>query len=151
MKNIVTGPRDRFNCSANLIFTLLLQQKGIKCALRCSWNWFKKASSRKYKIPLWKGTYLCKEAGCQNKFFLSVEACNKSDSLMLTISYSSDINIHDDFVSNSKRFSGKERDQIELEVFANGTSKMYNKNIIANHRCADPQESISKFFKIDFK
>jgi hypothetical protein len=123
---------------ANLFFTSLIQKEGINCALKCNFNWFKKTFSRKRSAPLWKGLYFCKE--CNNEFLFSVDADDNSD-FMLTISYIPGKNMHHDLVSSSKRFTGKERAAIALEVMAYGTSKVHNKNILFNNECDDPQES----------
>jgi len=67
---------------------------------------------------------------------------------VLTICYTPGKDMRHDVVP-SKRFTGKERAKIALEVMAYGTSTVHHRNVIFNNECDDPQKSNSPFFKLN--
>ncbi len=132
---ISSGSRRKFSCNFNIILTSVIQDEGLRCSLRCSYNWLRQNVPRKNSVPLWRGNYFCK--GCRKEF-----KCCISNDMLLEINHSPTSECHKEFLANVKSIRGLERKQSPLEIKAYGTSAIYHKNIIFNQNCSNPLKSI---------
>ena len=115
-----------------------IQDLGIKCWLKCSFNWFSSYESRK-QTPTWRGIYSCQEAECMNRFEATI--FNKNILLDQHEESFKDILIFVKFIETSshteavlKRIScrGKQREEQGLNLLAFKTTMVQSDNILNN-------------------
>ncbi len=131
---ISSGSRRKLSCNFNIFLTSVIQDEGLRCSLRCSYNWLRQDVPRKKSAPLWRGNYFCK--GCRKEF-----KCCIGNDFLLEINHSASSECHKESLANVKSTRGSERKQSALEIKAYGTSAIYNKNMIFNQNCSYPLKS----------
>ena len=65
--------RKKFKTEFDNILSQHLQNLGLKCWLRCKYNWFREINSQKISSPLWRGLFKCIDKDCKNTFEAKIE------------------------------------------------------------------------------
>lgn len=129
------GKRSKFNADFTVTFSIKLQQKGIKCWLKCCYNWFKQNQSLHKNAAFWRGQYVCiKEPTCKNKFVAEITSdSEKYQKIIIKVMHEikSD-NDHTDFLKYTPRCSGELRDKTVKEIMSIGVMNVQTNNVIHN-------------------
>lgn len=111
--------RKYFLCDFDKWLSSNLQKQGIKCFIKCSFNYF----SRK-PDPVWKGLYKCID--CKNNF--SIRILNIGKKYTLYAYWNKSIN-HEFFVEPpTPRICGEKRKNLSYELKAKGVSNFVSEN-----------------------
>lgn len=130
------GNRSKFTADFSVALSIKLQEQGIKCWIKCSYNWFKQKDSRFKNAPFWRGKYTCiKEPICKNNFLAEIVKnydLNQEKKIQIQLKCSIKSNEHKDFIKYSPRCSGEKRNDIAKEIMSIGIMNVQTNNIIHN-------------------
>ena len=132
--------RSKFKKDFDVFLSKKLQILGIKCWLKCKYNWFSKSTCT--KNPYWKGVFECIDPNCPNVFKASINKIfDQNDSIFLLnernktlsirIQYTQN-NIHKKFLTKNIKCSGKSREEQNTEILAYGLTNCQTNNVIFN-------------------
>lgn len=124
---------------SQMIFSNFLSEKlqnyGIKCWLKCNYNWLKKKSSQKTTSPFWKGIFSC--VNCKKRFFATIhkelEDSKQNKDVIIFVNFE-DISKHDDKIKPRIRCKGDKRLELAKELMYESTSNVISKNILGNYK-----------------
>jgi hypothetical protein len=124
--------RPKFKSEFDNFLSQKLQLRGIKCWLKCKYNWFLKPNSR--DLPYWRGVFVCiNHPECLNRFDATISKnfniLKQENSIKILYNETTK---HDDFLSNSIRCYGANRDKQKIEILANGLTNCQTNNVIYN-------------------
>lgn len=133
--------RSRFRNGFHDILTKKIQEKGVKCWLNCVYYWF----SRDNKS--WHGLYKCIAFNCDIKYDAKIELISIEENIIKVIIRYQKQEIHEHFISKTRRCTGTERKKQALELMANGVSNNQFENLLFNKTV---DSSASNIFKVYF-
>ncbi|CAF0948592.1 unnamed protein product [Brachionus calyciflorus] len=133
--------RSQFNTGFDDFLSQKLQEKGVKCWLRCSSNRFKNAESQNKSAPFWTGKFKCIDNDCTNIFKSSIR-----DNLIRHYSivydkyeqpHSIEVKILQNYVHMEKiepriRSADNQRKRQAVDVLAHGISECSMNNLLFN-------------------
>lgn len=125
--------RSYFKIGFCKILTSKIQSIGLNCSLKCEYNYFKKAFSRKGSSKYWSGRYFCDD--CKKIYNLEIE--NIVDfsfrEVMISVAHDSSINKHKSKIEVKFQCRGSERSNEALNIHAKGIENRKAENILSNY------------------
>ena len=132
---IVNSPRRRFTSQFTDFLSEKLQENGIKCWLRCSYNWFKKSDSQKSSSPFWQGVYKCTDPSCSNTFSAFIHSIiqyESSNCVIIFVDVNEGNTKHKNIVLKKIRCIRDERLAQAKEIALDTSLNCHAKNILHN-------------------
>jgi hypothetical protein len=124
--------RKKFTSKFDSALSIKLQEFGVKCWLKHSYNWFNESSSAVF----WRGKFHC--ISCLSIFEAIIENnnVNNTESVYIQLTYNDALILtkHEEFMNpdRMKKITGKEREQLGIELLAFGTSNVISNNTVYN-------------------
>lgn len=128
--------RSKFSNQFDNFLAQKLQDLGLKCWIKCKFNWFSKFQSRK-KVARWRGIYKCQDVQCKNKFEAAIYNENElqnQQEILVFVKYTVR-NSHSSKLFKKLSYRGESREQQGIELLAFKTTNVLNENLVHNeHR-----------------
>lgn len=150
--------RSKFNSSFTDYLSSLIQKKGINCWLSCKYNWIRQTNSQKQCCPFWRGSYVCIDINCRNKFDAAIfDNLNIQDTdqvnlkgTLIFINYSEQKK-HGCKLRKKIRCTGEKRELLAKELILEGTTNIISEHILHNDltdNCLGKQILKNFFFQL---
>ena len=128
---IVNYPRKKFKSLFTDLLSENLQQKGIKCWLKNSYNWFNK--NIKKNCPFWRGKYVCIDKECTNIFYCMIDKNFELKNNLVQIKINFEENyFHHSNINNKFRCCGYDRYEQGKSIMMHGINNVQSNNILHN-------------------
>ena len=138
--------RPKFKSEFDDFLSEKIQNLGIKCWLKCKFNWFRNSNKNNLNA-CWRGVFVCiNHPNCLNKFealmFTNNDLLNNSTTnnffhifekelFTITLNYEQQT-VHDTFLKKEIRCTGKKREEQNLEILQHGLTNSQTNNVIFN-------------------
>ena len=148
--------RKKFRSEFDDFLSEKLQQKGLKCWLKCKYNWFRESTCSKINKEFWRGIFTCVDDNCLNEFEALIneniiekrnetfDEILKKDFFVINVFFY-EKTFHEEKIKRKQRCFGKYRKQQLNEILASGLTNCQSNNIIFNQIYSDRGNMIVNF------
>ena len=126
LKSSVRGKnRYRFSNNFDHLISQKLQENGVNCYLKQSFNWFSKKNNY-----AWYGQYLCIDKSCKLQFKANISESNIDGSVSVYVKWNGNC-LHEK-KKRRVRCTGKERKEMAKTIRANGNDLVKQDHLLFN-------------------